>query len=402
MMITPIQMVEALFIFSIDRSDRMNCNAFNIPDDFEYILDCLGKEVSINGTSRLAVIGNRTINGSFDDKTISTLTPINRGDLITYGGNQYLIISEVNGTREQTTRYKGMMRRCNYNIKFNFQGFIKKFPTIINTKTAGISEGQYISLPYGTIQVVLQENPDTLEISLNQRFIIIGNPYKVTAIDRSARGLITLTAEITLFNENDDVENEIVDKGQYSWSVEINGDTIAVVVGQSVQLTYTLKLNGNAANDPGFTTRWTVDNPAIASINSGLVNGLEAGNIGVTLNLSAPNNDTIADTVLIDVQTAIQDQYSITINGNAEIPYNSTSTYTTTVYNNGVQVEGQGVTWSVDDGNGNTTDKCHIVSSDNTQCSVKNDQAGNARIKAVLEGDNTVIGVKDIVCKNIW
>jgi len=382
----------------------MNANIFDVQNDFQYILTCLGKEVSINGTSRLAIVSNSAVNRNFDDKIITTLTPIKRGDLIAHEENQYLIISEVNGIREHTTRYKAIMRKCNYDIKFNFQGFIKKFPAILSTKTSGIEEGKYVSLPYGTIQVTIQENLDSLGIALNQRFLKIGNPYKVTAIDRSAKGLITLTAQIDSFNANDDKTDEIADKAFYSWSIEItNGDSISINANDTLQLTSSLKLNSNVADNPGFVYSWSSNAPGVVTVDqNGLLRGIAGGNAVITLGLSAPDNDTMSDTISITVEAVIQDNFAITINGDTNINAGSTKTYTASVTNNGVVVTDHSVNWSVDDRNGNTTDKCHIQSYTGTECIVKNDNQGNARVIAVLDTDNTVIGYKEIVCKGLW
>ncbi|GAB7386173.1 hypothetical protein BSNK01_00080 [Bacillaceae bacterium] len=195
-------------------------------DDFQYMLDMMGKDVLVNGNLVRALVTNTDLNRNYDDKKISTLTEIKRGDLIEYDGKKWLIISEVNGKRYN--KYKGIMRRCNYDVTFKtgetqtIVGYDpmgrpiyatveehQTFPTIIDSKTFDIQTGQVINMAEGKILVTLQENPESLKIALDTRFIKMGNAWKIVGKDRTKKGLIVLTAEIGLFSQYDDLENEI-------------------------------------------------------------------------------------------------------------------------------------------------------------------------------------------------
>lgn len=88
-------------------------NLFDLPDttDYEYLLSQMGNEVIVNKSSIpiIAMITNTNLEQNFDDKRISSLSNFQRGDIVDYDGQRFMIISE-----ESTKRYnkfKGIMRQ---------------------------------------------------------------------------------------------------------------------------------------------------------------------------------------------------------------------------------------------------------------------------------------------------
>lgn len=151
----------------------------NSVTDFDYILDSVGSDITINSIAAKVIITDTRVNTDFDDKTITTKEEIKRGDMVSINDDTYLVISEVNSTRSHTERFKAKIRKCNYSIKFNFNGFIKLFPAILTNQAMGLETNKYsLTLASGQILVYFQENDDSLEITLGQRFIKVGNAYK--------------------------------------------------------------------------------------------------------------------------------------------------------------------------------------------------------------------------------
>jgi len=74
---------------------------FNIFDnstaeqDFEYILYYRGSSVLRNGVPVRALISNTNLEQHYDDKKITTLEELNRGDVIDYDGKTFMVISGV-------------------------------------------------------------------------------------------------------------------------------------------------------------------------------------------------------------------------------------------------------------------------------------------------------------------
>lgn len=84
--------------------------------DFQFLLDNAAYNIFINEESAKALITTPTLNRvvDYDDRYISTLNTIKRGDVITFNDKAFLIISEIES--KQHINYKAIMRHCNYNI----------------------------------------------------------------------------------------------------------------------------------------------------------------------------------------------------------------------------------------------------------------------------------------------
>jgi len=103
-------------------------NIFDFPqNDYLYLLSMAGDDIYLNNDTmpKKALINNLPVNRQADIRTISTTTEIKRGDLVNWDGGNWLIISDIGHKRY--SYYKGIIQKCNYNIKFNFQGTIKEF-----------------------------------------------------------------------------------------------------------------------------------------------------------------------------------------------------------------------------------------------------------------------------------
>ncbi|WP_025843749.1 hypothetical protein [Brevibacillus agri] len=239
------------------------------PDDFRYILESFGQWITVNNQPVQAVITNTPINQTsaaidFDDKKLATLTPIKCGDIVHYNDEDWLIISEINGQRYG--KYKGIIRVCDYPIKFNIEGTVKEFPTIIDGKVFDTETGQFMTLPNSKILVTLQENQETLQIEVGQRFIKMGSAWQVDAIDRTHKGLLRLWCKQDQFNKAvDDVENEIADAGRYESpdddtgqgnnTLTINGDS-DIIINRTKTWTTTLIQYGQQV--PIQSATWSV------------------------------------------------------------------------------------------------------------------------------------------------
>ena len=377
----------------------MNILQVNSDSDFDFIISSIGLDVSINGIPAKAVVINSNTNINFDDKVLMTKTLIKRGDLVTYRNNTYLIISEVNTTRQNSNIYKAIIRNTNYAIKFNMSGFIRVHHAIVDTSGMSLNSEKFLTLPDGKLNVYMQDNAYTSAISINQRFLIMGNAYSVVGKSRSEKGLLTLYCDVSVFQETDDQINEIANKTDV-WSISItNGETASITNGDTLQLINEIKKNGIVTDNPGFTIAYNSSNPAIATVsNSGLITSQSEGTTTITVTGLAEANDTITDSIEITVISAVlPDNYTIDISGADEINYGVSQTYTATVKNNGTIVS-QPVTFSIFSGSSYGT----ITSQNDTSCVVKNINDGTCVLKAVLDIDGSISTEKSIICKGMW
>ena len=329
-------------------------NIFDFPsNDYLYLLSMAGDDIYINNDTipKKALINNLPVNRQADIRTISTTSEIKRGDLINWDNENWLIISDIGHKRY--SYYKGIIQKCNYNIKFNFQGTIKQFPAIVDSRIFDIETNQYLSIPAGKIVVTIQDNADSTNITLNQRFIKMKEAWKVTGIDRTKNGLLMLYCDLDTIIPSDDLENEIANAGDYVYTLEItNGETSSIQEGSTLQLNAQVKLNDNIVEKEVI---YSSDNPSIATVDeNGLVTAISAGDCIITASLA--ENPNVYDTITITVTALPEHNYAVTISGNTSIVKNYTATYTATFTDNGLPISEQSEFWlTADDGVSETT-----------------------------------------------
>ena len=332
-----------------------NVNIFDFPqNDYLYLLSMAGDDIYINnGTMpKKALINNLPVNRQADIRTITTKEEIKRGDLINWDNEYWLIISEIG--QKRYSYYKGIIQKCNYNIKFNFSGTIKQFPCIADSKIFDIETNQYLSIPDGKIVVTLPNNADTDNITLGQRFISMKNAWKVSGIDRTKNGLIILHCDLDATDSSDDLVNEIANAEDYVYTIEItNGDSANIQETSTLQLNVVVKLNGNVVTDKAII--FSCDNTLIATVdNTGLVTAISTGECIITASLQ--DNPQVYDTIVITVTAEEQHNYAVTISGNKSIVKNYTATYTAIFTDNGLPISEESFFYiTADDGVSTTT-----------------------------------------------
>lgn len=330
-------------------------NIFDFPNnDYLYLLSMAGDDIYINNDTmpKKALINNLPVNRQADIRTIATKEEIKRGDLINWDNEYWLIISEIG--QKRYSYYKGIIQKCNYNIKFNFQGTIKEFPAIVDSKVFDTETNQFFSVPAGKIVVTMQDSVDSENIALNQRFISMKNAWKVSGIDRTKNGLLMLYCDLDTITASDDVVNEVANAGDYVYTLEItNGDSANIQEGNTLQLTTVVKLNGNIVTDKAII--FSCDNTLVATVDeTGLITGISAGECIITASLQ--DNPQVYDTIVITVTAEEQHNYAVTISGNTSIVKNYTATYTATFTDNGLPISEQSEFWlTADDGVSSTT-----------------------------------------------
>jgi hypothetical protein len=179
-------------------------------DDFQFMLDSVGEEVKVNGTTVKALITNTSLTSNYDDKKVTTLQSIKRGDMINYRNGDWLIISEVNGQRYN--KYKAIMRKCNCSFQVQtgtvqtLKGYdsmgrpvYETTPVYVTAKGIAdvlwlsVTDSQQINLQQGQIFVTVQDNQDTQKIALGNTFTLMGETWKVDGINKTKVGLFVLT-----------------------------------------------------------------------------------------------------------------------------------------------------------------------------------------------------------------
>lgn len=351
--------------------------------DYQYLLDSMGKDVTVNGaaTPTRVIITNSNINSNFDDKYVSALSPLNRGDLIDYDGRKFMVISE-----ESTKRYnkwKGLMRLLPHRIVINTSCQFSTVDCFISTSSLGMSTDRIISLPDGQIQVYLSSNSLRIQLKQTNRFLVEGQPFSIEGIDTFSKpGMVILTCVKGQLLSTDDQVNGIANG--LACPVDITNTDPIVYVGETLQLNYTTTENAPVAFESSDTNIATVDD-------DGLVTGVSAGQ--ATITISNASLGQINDTVIISV-TEVPESLNVSITGSATVTKDYTQTYTANVYNGTTLITdgSQPVTWSLwDDTKTTTTTYATIQSQTGTNCVVKGVSSGfYVQLKATLNSDTSI------------
>lgn len=366
-----------------------------------------GESISVNGVAQVALIidtvGKLTY---YDDKIIRCKNQIFTGDIVEYNNLNYLIISQID---KEENSFRARIRKCSYQIAFNWSGNIKWFDCIEESKVFDVSTGNYISLPTGNINIFLQNNLDTRDISLGQRFYVTNQPFKITGIDKSQSGIIKLNCSLDLISADDDVENNIVDRWKYetvhTYTLTIdNGDTANVLLNDVLPLNVTATDNGATVENPVII--FTSSDSNIASVdNSGQVMGISLGQAVITAKLKY--HDTILDSITVTTTENISHSYSLTITGSSTVIIGFSQSYVAHIFDNGEEIFDKSVVWSIRNQDGTSTAYATITASTGNSATVK--AASNSSyvnkyviLKAVLSDDDSVFNEYIIQIKSLF
>lgn len=184
----------------------------NIDNDIMYLLREIGHNCKINNVVAKAIINNASMERTFDDKKIITHEELRRGLYVNYNDLWFLVLNEVNDKR-YLSYYKGIIRRCNFDIKFIIANKLYQFPSIIEGDKFFIQDNNIMPLSADTIMVTLPLTQVTKQLKKQDAFIKWGQKWEIQGIDYTKEGLVVLTCKaITTNTTTDDVENEIANR----------------------------------------------------------------------------------------------------------------------------------------------------------------------------------------------
>ncbi|ELK22807.1 hypothetical protein AF6_0515 [Anoxybacillus flavithermus TNO-09.006] len=190
----------------------MNPFAIN-NSDFQFLLDSVGETVTIDNVEQKAIINNAKI-GDYEEKYIYTLSNIQRGNLILHNGKNYIIVSDVT---EGKLYKKALMCHCNYTIVVEGQKVCEivsynvfgepieechttesiSVPVIVDKYAFKVDDPAPIRVPDKQIIVTMQENEtNKSKFTVNTKFDVMGQTWKVVDVDLTRKGLLILTCEL--------------------------------------------------------------------------------------------------------------------------------------------------------------------------------------------------------------
>lgn len=371
----------------------------NIEDDFAYLQNLAGDDILINGVSAKALINYVKTNRDEDIRTIASMTELKRGDIITWDGEQWLIISEIGHKR--FCYYKGIIQKVNYNIKFIFEdGIIREYPAIIDSKVFDVETNRFFSLPAGKVIVLLQDNAESRKITINKRFIKMDKAFKVVGDDRTDKGLIKLYCDLHMISTEDDIENEVADYETYkhTFTIEIlNGDSLTINILNSSELEILTYCTDNGIAVTPDNIEYTVSDLSV-----GKMEGNKFVCIGTGMTTLTATWNGVSDSITITVINEEIHNYAVTIIGDDSITYNGTKTYTALFTDNGTPTS-KSAYWELKGDDGNPTTYATIQSQTDTTCTVKAGTTTNVYVNLkVAATDGSCEATKRIRIKNLF
>lgn len=362
-----------------------------------------GESITINGAEQFALVMDAVDKLTYyDDKLIRCKCQIKTGDIVEYNNLEYIIISQID---KEENSFRARMRKSSYRIAFNWSGNIKWFECIEESKVFDVASNQYISLPTGSINITVQNNGDTRDIVLSQRFYVTNQPFKVTGIDKSQEGLIKLNCALDLISTYDDVVNNIVDR----WLYEIthtyvlaigNGASMSVPINDISQLNITVTDNGTTMNPLPALTFLSSDSTIVSVDNTGKMMGINPGTATITCQMTYKS--LVKATISITVVEIINHVYTIAITGSTSVKMGLSQSYVAHFYDNGNEVFDKSATWSLRNQDGTTTLYATITASTGNGATVKGVTMNkNVILKAVLSDNSTVFNEFVILVKGI-
>jgi hypothetical protein len=331
---------------------------------------------------------------------------IKAGDIVefTHNSNEnretYLILKTID-TRENYDL--SIMQVTNGVLKWlNSQGIIKESPFVLklNPSVYPLDKDKVMVLPVEQRVIFIQSNEDTRKIIKGQRFIFDERAWKVIGINRLQDGLIELTLEEDAINPS--VDNEELRICNYygnvaSYDVTIlNGDTINLTMGDTLQLIVQVKNNQDLVPSP-LVTFYSSDESIAIVDQSGIVTPINKGVVTITALY-----ENAQDSIQINITEQMVNNYTIEIIGNAEIKKGMTQTYSVRFYNNGKEIFDQAVFTLTSDDGVTPTQLATIESMNNNSCVIRaGKQIGYIQLH-VKNNNGLIYGVKEIRIKPLY
>ncbi|OOB75108.1 hypothetical protein AXF41_10050 [Clostridium haemolyticum] len=265
----------------------------------------------------------------YDDKIIFTDSDLEQGDVIEFDKNKYIVISDKENINNIYYRY--IIRKLYKNIKMWIDDKLEEFPVFVETGNNVTQEDKYMSLPIGTIKLILQENEKTDKINYKNRFITMDNVYKVIGFTSEYKGLKYIYAEKTQFADTDDKENEIANAKDNIHTYKLNiinkSPILINTIDKFVKIEVEAIDNNKKVEKP--ILKYSIDKENIAKIEDDKIIPIQNGTCKLTIEYEGIQKSI--DIHIIEQQTT---HVTIKIEGNEQLAWGRKATYKVTLKNN--------------------------------------------------------------------
>lgn len=295
----------------------------------------------------------------------------------------------------QEVQTKGIIQLCTNTINLYQNGILSQSVPCIISKSITLKneENKYITTVDNEFYLTVSNNLITQQIKVNDIYKIGIYNYLISSVpdDISQQGLLIFKVKYS------EQEQEV-----HTYTIEIlNGTTLDIQEGTTLQLNCNVYDNGSLISPTPSLTFTSSDETICAIDENGLVTAQNNIN-SCTITVSLASDNSILDTININVIAVPQDNYTYTLSSTSlpdtEIVVSQTKTYQSQKYNNGSPVA-QTFTFNIV----GDVISYQLTVVDGNNCSVKALKSGyTITLNAVDDSDNSRVISKNIILKNLF
>ena len=310
---------------------------------------------------------------------------IDIGDIVEWNNIKWLC---VNNDDTSNIKGVGILEKCNNVLNMYKNGILSQIPCIVSTTisvntTLATEKTQYIEYLDNEIFVTIPINTETNLININDKFKIGRFSYVVKSLSDIIN---TKLLKMKMGFVADDVVLP-----NYSISI-LNGDNLQIAQTQSLTLDVGIYADGELLiTPPPYSIISSDEN--IAIVNNDVITFLSVGNVNIIVKLDSDN--TIQDTISIEVIADVVNNITYKINGETEIINKYSENYIVQKFNNGSIINGI-FTFSIVGGTAITSDYVLNIIDGNTI----NITANNKNVSIILRATDSS-DITKYVDKNI-
>jgi len=347
-------------------------------------------------TDALIMNSTNPLNEYKEDRKIRVWKDVSlkRGDKINIISDniKYLVISKIDN--DGLTKF-GKIREINYELKWkNDKGLEYTEEAVIHDirdLNVDYGNGKHVDLTSDSRIIYIQDNENSSNIELNQRFIIDKKAFKVTDINTvNLKGLIVLNLEAEGLEVNDNVVDDIADDITHVYEIQVP-DTIELQNGNTLQLNPVVYKDGDI--EVAELTYLSGDELIATISNEGLITGVAIGATTITVGLK---DSDITKVITLNVVATASDNITVEITGDKNVKKGILENYTIKKYNNGVEIP-QTYRMVILDGE----DLIEFTEVDGNTFTIKGINTGDVRIEFTDEATSDLT-FADIKITDLW